>query len=108
MLVGEPDRAVKLDTGLGNSDGVFRRLGFRGGGHRRIDAKDLVVGRDLVHQRTRRLDPDVDVRCLVLQRLENADQLAELLSDAQVVERHLLRLFHDTEHLGGQRRSARL
>src|SRR6202050_1528294 len=38
----------------------------------------------------------------MLQRLEAADRLAELLTDTQVVEGDLLRLFHHAQHFGGE------
>ena len=82
---------------------VLRSLGFHSDGERGIDPVGVVVGRDLINQRADRLGLDVDVDRLVLQRLEAADQLAELLADAQIVERDLLRLFHDTEQFAGHR-----
>jgi len=57
----------------------------------------------------RRLGPDVDYRRLVLQSLEAADQLSELLADAHVIERDRLRLLHHAKQFGGQHQfSARL
>ena len=108
MLVGESDRAVKLDASLGDDHCFFRHLGFHRGGHRRIDAVGVVVGRDLIHQRPRRLDPNIDVDRLMLQRLEAADQLSELLADAQVVKRDLLRPFHRAKQSEDSATSARL
>ena len=103
MLVGETDGAVKLDAGLGHQHGVLRRFGFGGDGQRGIDAIGLIVGRNLKDQRACRLGADISVDRLMLQRLEAADRLAELLAEAQVVEGDLLRLFHHAKQFGGQR-----
>src|SRR5262245_6575243 len=103
VLVGETDRAVQLDAGLGDRERFIRGLGLgcdRQGG---IDAEGFVVGRNLEYQRARRLDADVHVGGLVLQRLEAADRLSELLADAHVVERDLLRLVHHAQQLRRQR-----
>jgi hypothetical protein len=102
VLVGEADRAVKLDAGFGDDQSLFRGLGFHGSGHRGIDAIGVAIGRDLEHQRSRGLDPYIDVCRLMLQRLKAADQASKLFAHAQVVQRDLLRFFHHTEQFGGQ------
>ena len=86
MLVGEADRAVKLDAGLGNEHCILRCLGLHGDGQRGIDTIGIVIGGDLIQQRPRRLGPDIDVDRLMLQRLKAADRLTELLADSQIVE----------------------
>src|SRR5262249_56424767 len=85
VLVGESDRAMKLDAGLGDEKSVFGSLGFRRDCHCGIDVKDLVVGGDLKRERSDSFDADIDIDRLMLQRLEAADEFSELLANAQVI-----------------------
>ena len=58
------------------------------------------------HRGARLLDLEQQVGHAVLQRLEAADQRAELLAGAQVFERRVLRLVHRAERFGAERDDA--
>src|SRR5262249_51965416 len=94
---------MKLDAGLGDKQSVLGSLGFRRDRHYGINVKDFVVGGDLKHQRPDRFDADINIDRLVLQGLEAADEFSELLANAQVIERDLLRPLHDAEQFTRQR-----
>src|SRR5262245_43458898 len=102
VLVREADRAVELDRLAGYFQGRVGAAGFRAARQRRAPAgigRAIESGERLIEHRARELLLDMQIDRPVLQRLEAADRLAELLARAQVVEAHLERAVHDAEEL---------
>ena len=103
MLVGKSDGAMELDGGLRDGERFLRCFRFGGNGHDGIHAIGIIIGGDRKHQGAHGLRSNVHVHRLVLERLKAADGLSELLAQAQIVERDVLRLFHDAKQFAGVR-----
>jgi hypothetical protein len=101
---GHADAAVQLDALLGHprADAADAELGRR---QRALARRAVGVdgGRRVDDGRAGLLDLEQQVGHAVLQRLEAADQQAELLARAQVLERGRLGGFHRAERFGAQR-----
>src|ERR1700730_8609598 len=68
-----------------------------------LAAIGMIMGGDRKHQGAPGLRSNVHVHRLVLERLKAADGPSELLAQAQIVERDVLRLFHDAKQFAGVR-----
>src|SRR4029078_3108841 len=58
------------------------------------------------HRRAGDLDVDIELRSAMLQRLEFADRLAELLALLEIADRAAEHLLTDADHFGGHRATA--
>ena len=101
VLSGEPYRAVQLDAGRGDGQRSCARLRYDTGSKRvALGRVSLALG-DFVDQRPRRLDMNVAVDGLELERLERPDQPVELPACAEIVERDCVRHPRNAQKLRG-------